>query len=236
MCLRIWLHSLPLIPVPALSLSTEYFQWHRTLRDNSSTTQSVWSTVFVTAGVLHGTKSFPSPTQPFSTWGLVTPWIHLQFWLTSKWPEWTLDRHLKHSWLSVMLHFSMATTPWYQRLFLLMNLSLQRVEIKHSCGYTSCSLTGWRRNLFILYSSTWLTGIYYSCHHAMLDVEINGIIKRLPCWFKFSGGKEPQSMILPAISLRKHFLSSWIWAAVLLHYELESSKSLVPLAQSELYI
>lgn len=52
----------------------------------------------------------------------------------------------------------------------------------------------------------------------------------------FREKKIPQSMILPAISLRKHFLSSWIWAAVLLHYELESSKSLVPLAQSELYI
>lgn len=78
----------------------------------------------------------------------VTPWINLQFWLTSKSPEWTQDRHLKHSWLSIMMHFSMATTQWYGRLFLLMNLGPQRVQIKHSHGYTSCcSLTSWSRSL-----------------------------------------------------------------------------------------
>lgn len=42
------------------------------------------------------------------------------------------------------------------------------------------------------YSSTGLTDIYYSCHHEELDMEINGVKRRFPCWFKFSGEKTPQ--------------------------------------------
>lgn len=191
MWFKIWYYPLPLIPVSALSVSTEYSQWCKgQFQDHTEWLKH--SLCYSRCSPSH--KIFFSYPTIFHLKS-VASWIHLQFWLVCKRPEWALARHPKHSWLSRMMHFSMATGLQYQRLFLLMNLGPQRVQIKYSHGYTSCcSLTGWRGSLLILYSSTWLTGIYYSCHHPELDVEINGVKRRLPHWFKFSGEKNSKAL------------------------------------------
>lgn len=76
------------------------------VRGNSRTTQRGWSTAFVTAGVLHRTKS-SSPTQPFSTWSL----LHLEYTYNSGW----FLRDLNEPWLDILNtvdYPEWCTSPW----------------------------------------------------------------------------------------------------------------------------
>lgn len=90
-CRKTWLmnlwYPLTLIHVPPSALPNKPSQQYRILRNISSITEGVCSSItLVTAVLSRGVTS--SPTQALSSWGLLHSysWVHIQFWLTSRTP------------------------------------------------------------------------------------------------------------------------------------------------------
>lgn len=167
-----------------------------------------------------------------------------EFMYNSGW----LPRDLEEPWIDIDDYPWWCTSPCSllngTKDLLLMNWCPHGVQLKHFCEYSSCcSLTGWRRKLLnilqqsMAYRYMWFMPLCcITC--GKLRVKLAVVLqiyrgkankqarpKNTPQQMKKNKTQKKthtkqQSMILPAISLRKHFISSWIWAAVLLHYEL----------------